>query len=98
MQVEVKTQLKIQRDGTPLVILSVILLPRGSGNRNRARRLADAFRNHPRMKPHIREVICGASRVTVHMRSSLSLLREINALAGAARAGDVPGQLALFGK
>lgn len=99
MQIEVKTRLKVARDGTPVVIMDVLLLPRGSGNRNRARQLADAFKVHPLLKRHVRRVVCGASRVTVHMRSSLGLLRDINAIAPEMeRTQDVEGQLKLFGK
>lgn len=98
MQIEVKTRLKIARDGTPVVIMDVLLLPRGSGNRNRARRLGEAFRQHPKIKKHIRKIVVGASRITVHMRSSIALMRDINQISPELEATqDVEGQLKLFG-
>lgn len=94
MQVETKTRIKLARDGTPVVILDMLLLPRGSGNRNAARRLADAFRRDVRFKDHIRKISCGASRVTVHCRSSKAFLKMVLEMTDEPK--DVPGQLAMF--
>lgn len=89
--------MKITRSGDPEVIMDVLFIPRGSGNRNKARALGVAFKTHPKMKPHIKRVVVGSSRVTVHLRSSLALMKEISEMWAERRAnGDVPGQLPLF--
>ena len=96
-RVEVKTRMKVTRSGEAEVIMDVLFIPRGSGNRNKARALGQAFRNHPKMKVHIKRVVVGSSRVTVHMRSSLALMKEISEMWAERRMGaDVPGQLPLF--
>ena len=76
------------------MVLDVKLLPRGSGNRAAAERLARQFEADERFAPHIIEVNAGASRVTVHFRCSLALIRAIQEAKIEVR--DVPGQLGLF--
>ena len=41
------------------------LVPRGSGNRNFAAKLAEEFRTHEILGPHVRRASAGASRVLV---------------------------------
>lgn len=98
MKIEVRTRMRIARGGVPTVVLDLLLLPRGSGNRNRARRLAQAFREHPKMKRHVRRVVCGTSRVTVHLRASVPMMRDIWAIAPEQGIPDVPGQMPLFAR
>lgn len=87
------------RKGEAEIVLQVQLLPRGSGNRNKARALAETYRTHRIMRPHIKRVLCGASSVTVHFRASLGLVDAWNQVAAEERARqDVPGQMPLFGQ
>jgi len=97
VQVEVKTKAYVTRDGQPRVVMTLDLVPRGSGNRANARRIAAAARGHRIMGPHITRVVVGASRVVLHMRASLGLLAAVNEVAREVEASrDVPGQLPLF--
>ncbi len=96
MKIEVRTRARVTRQGRPTVVMDLLLLPRGSGNRNRARRLAQVFRQHPTMKRHVIRVVCGASRVTVHMKASVQLMRDVMSIAPEHGITDVPGQLPLF--
>jgi aconitase A len=57
--------------------MQIDLLPRGSGNRNFARRLADAFNVNQQLAPHIVKASAGASKVVVHFRPSLDLMTTI---------------------
>lgn len=83
----------------PEVVVSLAIVPRGSGNRYKARRLADAFASDERMKRHLKRVVCGASRVTLHLRPSLALMEDINAICSEAKSSrDVRGQLVMFGR
>jgi hypothetical protein len=59
------------------VVMVVDLLPRGTGNRNYARRLADAFATHEKLAPHIVKATPGASKVTVHFRPSIEFMGTI---------------------
>ena len=93
MRVEVTTKFKFSEG---IVIIDVALVPRGSGNRAAARRLAQSFRNHDRLKPHIVKVTCGSSRVLVHFRSSLELMSIIREIRLDREIQDVPGQLQMF--
>lgn len=97
MPIEVKTRMKMVNGGRESeVIMDLLLLPRGSGNRNQARAIGRAFKRNRHLKGHVKRVVVGSSRVTVHLRSSISLLREIQKMAEEERALDVPGQLPLF--
>lgn len=94
MQIEVATKLRL-KDNT--VIIDVKLLPRGSGNRNAARRLGESFRRNPHLKDHIKKIVIGTSRVTIHLISSVKLLAEIQRMiADNVAQRDDPGQLPLF--
>jgi hypothetical protein len=73
-QVEVKTRLRWNGRRDPELVLDVLFVPRGSGNRPYAMKLARAFRNHEVLGPHVREVKAGASRVTVSFITSVKLM------------------------
>jgi hypothetical protein len=90
MQVEVTTKLK-----PGILVLDIALVPRGSGNRNAARRLANEFRENEHLSPHVVKVTHGTSRVLVHLRSSVELMRIV--AEWPRPEPDVPGQLPLFG-
>ena len=94
--IEVKTKLRVLKTG-PEVLVDLVFVPRGSGNRNKARQVAQILRVNPRFKPHVRKVVVGASRVTVHLIPTFDLLRDLEALKNQqTEAADVPGQLRLF--
>lgn len=96
-QVEVRTRTVLKKGKDPEVLMAVNLLPRGSGNRTRARVLAKGFKDHPVLGPHILRISVGASRVNVYFRPSLQLWAEMSKMALAkSESQDVPGQLALF--
>ncbi|HEX2973366.1 MAG TPA: hypothetical protein VHP11_13610 [Tepidisphaeraceae bacterium] len=101
MKIEVTTKVRFLKGGeSSELILRVNFLPRGSGNRNKAKRLADAFREHESMKQHIRKVVCGASSVTVHMLNSYDLAMDLIGLQvdkWIEQRAQVDGQLGLFG-
>ena len=99
MQAEVKTRARVTRKGEPELVVEVALLPRGSGNRYKARKLAEVFRSDARVKDHIKRVVCGTSKVTVHFRSSLALIEVFNQIAAEEKERkrrDLPGQGMLF--
>lgn len=77
MQAEVRTRTVVRRGGRVEMVMEILLLPRGSGNRYKARRLAQAFKEHRIMGPHIHKVVCGTSKVALHMEPSLDLLGAI---------------------
>jgi hypothetical protein len=98
MEIEVKTRSRVTRLGVPEIIVQCTFLPRGSGNRYKARRLAELYKRSEELKPHIRRIVVGTSAVTVHMRASLSLMSAMDEfLARAREPKDVPGQLKMFG-
>ena len=97
MQVEVKTISRVTRSGEPELVMTFAFLPRGSGNRGNVRRFAKGLRSNPHMAPHIKRVVLGSSKVTVHFRASLALMKAVNDLtAEHEKTRDVPGQLPLF--
>jgi hypothetical protein len=97
MQIEVRTRMK---PSTGEVIIDTLLLPRGSGNRKKARELGEAWERHPLLAPHVLKVVCGASRVTVHLRASIDAMAAVVEATREARkqVRDAEGQLRLFGK
>jgi hypothetical protein len=98
VQIEVKTKVRVTRAGAGEVVLTIAFLPRGSGNRGHVKRLGQVFRKHEVMGPHVKRLVCGASRLTVHLRPSLELMAAVNEIAAEhRRVMDVPGQLPLFG-
>lgn len=79
MQAEVTTKFKMTES---VMVFDIKLLPRGSGNRAAAKRLAAQFKADPRLAAHILKVVVGSSRVTVHFNMTLellSILRELKA-------------------
>ena len=94
---EVKTHTMVV-DGAAVVTLRVNFLPRGSGNRNAARRLADQASADPLLAPHLISVVAGTSSVVIELRPTLELAAVINSLADGhrQRAAD-RDQLPLFG-
>lgn len=85
----------------PEIIMDFILLPRGSGNRNKARRLGEVIRNHEfigKSSGHLRKVVVGATRVTAHFYATLAFRRAMKEMEKRAEEQrDVDGQLGLFG-
>jgi hypothetical protein len=73
-QVEVKTRFRRNGRRDPEVVLDILFVPRGSGNRAYAVKLARMFRNHEVIGPHVREVKAGSSRVTVSLIASIKLM------------------------
>src|SRR4051794_24073114 len=97
MQVETRTKMRVSPTG-PELILYITLLPRGSGNRAAVRRLGAAARRSE-MAPHIKRMVCGATRLTIYLRSSLALMKTIMTWTDQelGKSKDVPGQMPLFG-
>ena len=98
-KVELRTRVKGLLTDKPTVVLDVLLLPRGSGNRKRARELAALLRSNDLMGPHIDRVVCGASRVTVHVKATVASMRALNQWLERERLkkeNDVEGQPPLF--
>jgi hypothetical protein len=95
MQTEVKTRIRKLRGGGSEIVMEILLVPRGSGNRTMARNLAAAFKKHPDLAEHVRKTVAGTSKVTVHLIASAALMKTILTWDGKP-AGDVPGQLPLF--
>lgn len=104
-QMELRSRLVMRRHGRggseptpwPMLVVDMILLPRGSGNRNRARRIADRWRKSEVMAPFVEKIITGASKVRVHLTCSPELqeaVREAQKLERESQ--DLPGQLGLF--
>jgi hypothetical protein len=93
MQAEVTTKFKMTEG---VMVLDIKLVPRGSGNRAAAQRLGRGVRSHPDLGPHIKRVVVGTSRVTVHFLVTLEFLKIVRDLK-LEENRDVPGQLALFG-
>lgn len=99
MQVEVRTRFKGLTSNAPELILDVLLLPRGSGNRRVARQMAEQLREDRHLKPHIGKIVAGASRVSVHMPITVGMQKAIDAFLAERKEQqqdhDVPGQLPL---
>lgn len=96
MSIEVRTCVKINRKKQAVVVLDCLFLPRGSGNRYKAKRLAQQLREHDPMSKHINKITCGSSRVTVEFLPSLNLVSDWLDLIEEEKRKDVPGQLPLF--
>ena len=97
MQVETKVRSRVNKLGEGEIILDITLLPRGSGNRSKVRKLGAEFRRNETIRPHIKKVTCGATRLTVTMRASLGLAQAVMEIADRAKqTRDVDGQLPLF--
>ena len=99
-KIEVRTRMRpLARNGAELWF-EMLLVPRGSGNRKLAVALARAVRNHPQLKPHVKRVVAGSSKVLVVFKPSMGLMKTLllwNKERIEAAGEDVEGQLALFG-
>lgn len=74
---ELKTRFRTTGPHAPELLLDILIKPRGSGNRAFAQGLAQQFRQDPRMRPHVRRVVAGVSRVTVSLVASPELMRVV---------------------
>ena len=84
----------------PLLVIDLVMVPRGSGNRNKARRVGDSWRRSELMKPFVEKVVVGASKVRVHLTLSPDLKRTMDQYQreqAEQQVQDVPGQALLFG-
>lgn len=83
----------------PLMVIDQVFVPRGSGNRNKARRLAESWRQSVLMAPFVEKVTVGASKVRVHLTMSPALKKAMDQYQReqAEQIPDVPGQELLFG-
>jgi hypothetical protein len=95
-QVQVIAKNVTRKGHDPEVLVKINLLPRGSGNRNLARRVGAAFRRDPRFADHVTRVKVGSSSVWVYMRPSFELMLLVLKLQYG-KPQDVPGQLPLPG-
>jgi hypothetical protein len=104
-KVEVRTRIRRVKEtaggkrrwsGDVELVMEILLLPRGSGNRNMARALAQAAKKDRRLGPHVKRVKAGASKVWVTLVPSMALAHTMLEWNGD-RPADVPGQLPLFG-
>jgi hypothetical protein len=107
-QIEVRTRIvpvrrrgQRKRDnllGETEIILEILLLPRGSGNRKLAVGLAKAAKSDPHLGPHVKRVRAGSSKIWVTLQPSAALMATMLTWhRRRAETADVPGQLALFG-
>ena len=94
MQMDVRTRVQTTKRHGVEIVMTVALLPRGSGNRGKAARLAKQFKTDPVLGSHVLSAVAGASKVTVRLRPSLALAVII---ATWPNKKDVPGQLPLPG-
>jgi hypothetical protein len=100
-QAKVITQAVQRRGHDPELLMKIMILPRGSGNRGLCRRLAREAKIHPVLAEHVSRVKVGSSTVWVYLRPSLRLTAQLGIMMleranRAADAQDVPGQLPLF--
>jgi hypothetical protein len=84
--------------GETEILLEILLVPRGSGNRKWAVALGKAARVNPELAPHIRRVRVGSSKLWITLKPSASLMSSMMSWnKRRADSADVPGQLPLFG-
>ncbi len=107
-QVEVRTRLvpvrrpgEKKRDnllGETEILLEILLVPRGSGNRKWAVALGKAAKVHPEIGPHVKRVRVGSSKLWIALKPSASLMASMLSWnKRRVEMSDVPGQLPLFG-
>lgn len=94
MQIQTTTKSRLNRKGEPEVWMSISILPRGSGNRNKVRRLAEAARRDPDMGPWILRVVEGSSKLVIILKPGMGLIGALNRVSQRNR--DVEGQMPLF--
>ncbi len=97
-KIELKTRIRTTGRKSPELILDLLLVPRGSGNRAFAVALGKSIRRHPKLGQHVRQVKVGSSRVVVSLISSPGLMKTIWQWSPDEPAVDVEGQLPLFSK
>lgn len=90
-----KAESVLRANGEAETLLRINIEPRGSGNRNMARRVGAAFKADHRLKPHIKRTRVGASSVIIVLRPSVELMRLIWEWQTAPK--DAPGQMLLPG-
>jgi len=99
--VEVRTRMVVRGPmarGGPVLILEILLTPRGSGNRKLAVALARAAKSHAKLGRHVKKVRAGYSKVWITLTPSVALARTmLEWNADREKTPDVPGQLPLFG-
>ena len=102
MPVEMKMQYKGLATKSPELVITINILPRGSGNRNKARELAEYMRRDSNLGPHIGKIVAGASRVTAHLPITRDMQKAIDAFLAERKQQqqedqlhDLPGQLPL---
>ncbi len=95
-KVQVKSEVLVNRKGCDevQVLMKINLLPRGSGNRNLARRIGKAFEADERLSPHVRKIRVGSSSVWLYVVPSLELSMTLWQMQHA-KAADIAGQLKL---
>jgi hypothetical protein len=96
MKIQTSTKARVNRQGEPEIWLTISLLPRGSGNRSKVAKLAEAARRDPDMSPWILRVVEGSSRLVVVLKPGFGLVGALNRVSERNR--DVEGQLPLFAK
>ena len=101
MSFEITTKMKnlsLADSREAVVVMTITLTPRGSGNRNTVRRLARQFKRHELLGQHIAKVVCGTTSLHVHLRPSLACwsdLQETVRQAKEAQAANDPSQMIL---
>ena len=101
MQIDCKFQYKGLFGPKPELIMRIVLLPRGSGNRNKARRLAESFKTDKHLAAHIGKVVTGTTSITVHMPITGDMAQAVNAYLAESKEQaeqaklNLPGQLPL---
>lgn len=93
VKIEVKTRAKVSAEGEAEMHLSFVWVPRGSGHKRKVREMAAHIRSRDDLRPHLKRLIVGTSKLTMILRPSLGLLAVINEIG---RTRDVDGQLPLF--
>lgn len=78
-----------------VVVMTIQLVPRGSGNRNLAKRVAEAVKNDPYMGRHVLKAIPGLSKVVVEFDASMEAMLDAWRMM-LDRRRDVKGQKFLF--
>jgi hypothetical protein len=98
-QAKVITQIVTRRGNDPELLMKIMIVPRGGGNRPLVRRLARACRIHPVIGDHVSRVKVGSSTLWVYLRPSFKLTAAIAMMTldkHRRETADVPGQLPLF--
>jgi len=99
MRLQITTKIKnlsLKGRREAVVVITMTMVPRGSGNRNKIRRLAEAFKRDEIMSPHIAKVVVGTTSMHLHLVPSFACWSALNErVAMAKAAADIPGQMKL---